>query len=276
MNVVVVGFGLLGGSFALAARDAAPGTRIVAVDRPPVLEREAARRAADEWVDTADAPAVNAALERAELVLVATPVSVIVSLLPHLVERAAVVTDCGSTKRAITQAVRGSARRGRFVPGHPMAGAPEGGIDLARADLFRGRRWLLCPGESDADALEFVETFVRRIGATPIRMSPDEHDHAVALTSHVTQLVASALGAVALEGGAEPARGPAFERATQAAGGPEQIWDDILSTNADAVAAGLSGITAELERVRASLSQNPPDTAPALALLARARRALRG
>ena len=192
MNVVVVGFGLLGGSFALAVRSIAPASRITAVDRPAVLEREAARRAADAWLDTADTQAVNAAVERAELVLIATPVSAIVSLLPHLVERAAVVTDCGSTKRAITRAVLGSTRRGRFVAGHPMAGAPEGGIDLARADLFRDRRWILCPEGSDPDALELVESLVRRIGGTPVRMSPEEHDQAVALTSHVTLLVARA------------------------------------------------------------------------------------
>jgi len=276
MNVVVVGFGLLGGSFALAVRNVATGSRITAVDRPAVLAREAARRAADDWLDTADTRAVNAAVERADLVLVAAPVSAIISLVPHLVERAAVVTDCGSTKRAITRAVDGSARRGRFVPGHPMAGAPEGGIDLARADLFHDRRWILCPEGSDPDALELVESIVRRIGATPVRMSPEAHDHAVALTSHLTQLVASALAAVALESGGAPARGPAFDRTTQAAGGPEQIWDDILATNADVVAGGLAGISAELEKVRTSLSQSPPDTAPALALLARARRALRG
>jgi prephenate dehydrogenase len=155
-----------------------------------------------------------------------------------------------------------------------MAGAPEGGIDLARPDLFRDRRWILCPDESDQDAVEIVEGLVRQVGAMPVRMTAAEHDRAVALTSHVTQLVSSALAAVALEGGAEPALGPAFEGATRAAGGPERMWDDILATNADAVAAGLEGIVHELERVRASLTKDPPDTAAALALLARARAAL--
>jgi prephenate dehydrogenase len=276
MNVVVVGLGLLGGSFALALRELDVDALVTAVDRPSVLERPAARRAAQHLVDAADTGAVNAAVESADLVLLATPVTAIISLLPDLVSRARIVTDCGSTKRSIARAVEGSPRRGRFVPGHPMAGAPEGGIDLARPDLFRGRRWILCPESSDADAVDAVAGLVTRLGAVLVRLSAPEHDRAVALTSHVTQLVASALAAVALESGSEPAVGPAFERTTQAAGGPEQIWDDILATNADAIAAALGEIAVELERARVGLAQVPPDTRPAMQLLGRARRALRG
>jgi prephenate dehydrogenase len=276
MNVVVVGLGLLGGSFALALRELDASSRVTAVDRPSVLERPAARSAAQELIDASDTPAVNRAVEAAELVLLATPVTAIVSLLPELVSRARIVTDCGSTKRVIARAVDAAPRRGRFVPGPPMAGAPEGGIDLARPDLFRGRRWMLCPEQSDGDAVDAVAGLVTRLGAVLVRLSAAEHDRAVALTSHATQLVASALAAVAFESGAEPAMGPAFERTTQAAGGPERIWDDILATNADAVAAALGEIAAELEQARIGLAQTPPDTRPAMGLLARARRALRG
>jgi prephenate dehydrogenase len=276
MNVVVVGLGLLGGSFALALRELDAASHVVGVDRPAVLERPAARRAAQELVNAEDVRAVDRAVDAADLVLLATPVAAIVSLLPNLVARARIVTDCGSTKRAIARAVEASPRRGRFVPGHPMAGAPEGGIDLARPDLFRGRRWLLCPEQSDADAVDEVAALVTRLGAVVVRLSATEHDRAVGLTSHVTQLVASALAAVAIESGAEPAVGPAFERTTQAAGGPEQIWDDILATNADSVAAALGEIATELESARAGLACVPPDTRPAMQLLGRARRALRG
>jgi prephenate dehydrogenase len=276
MNVVVVGLGLLGGSFALALRELDAASHVVAVDRPAVLERPAARRAVQQLVNAEDVRAVDGAVDAADLVLLATPVAAIVSLLPNLVARARIVTDCGSTKRAIARAVEASPRRGRFVPGHPMAGAPEGGIDLARPDLFRGRRWILCPEQSDADAVDEVAALVTRLGAVVVRLSATEHDRAVGLTSHVTQLVASALAAVAIESGAEPAVGPAFERTTQAAGGPEQIWDDILATNADSVAAALGEIATELESARAGLARVPPDTRPAMQLLGRARRALRG
>jgi prephenate dehydrogenase len=152
-----------------------------------------------------------------------------------------------------------------------MAGAPWGGIELATPDLFRGRRWLLCSEGCDADALELVESLVRRLGAEPVRIDAVAHDRAVALTSHATQLVASALAAVAVERGAEVTAGPAFEGATRVAGGPPEMWGDILSTNAQDIEQALGALIAELEAVRAGLGKEKPDVEPALSLLARAR-----
>jgi len=272
MNLTVVGFGLLGGSFALGVRELEPGAQVTAVDRPDVLARPAAKRAADRLVDAVDAAAVDAALRSADLVLLAAPVQTIAELVPRALEHARLVTDCGSTKLSVVRAAERSPRRRRFVPGHPMAGAPEGGIELAQPGLFRGRRWLLCPEGSDADAVEIVESLVRRLGAEPLLLNAADHDRAVALTSHLTQLVASALAAVALEAGAEPAVGPAFEGATRVAGGPEAMWADIFATNAGPVSDALGALEAELRRAREGLARPVPDTGPALALLARARR----
>ncbi|HEV8551684.1 MAG TPA: prephenate dehydrogenase/arogenate dehydrogenase family protein, partial [Polyangiaceae bacterium] len=209
---------------------------------------------------------------QADLVLLAAPVQSIVELVPRALESARLVTDCGSTKGAVVRAAEASPRRGRFVAGHPMAGAPEGGIELAQPGLFRNRRWLLCPEGSDEDAVATVEALVRRLGAEPFRLSAGEHDRAVALTSHATQIVASALAAVALEAGAEITAGPAFEGATRVAGGPEAMWGDIVATNAGAIADGLAALESELSAVRRGLTQPIPDRGPALALLARARR----
>jgi len=272
MNLTVVGLGLLGGSFALRVRELEPLARITGVDRADVLAHPAAGRAAHRLVDTDDQEAVDAAFREADLVLLAAPVQVIARVVPHALAHAKLVTDCGSTKAAVVRAAESSPRRRRFVPGHPMAGAPTGGIDAAQPGLFRGRRWLICPEASDTDAVETVEALVRRLGAEPIRLSATEHDRAVALTSHATPLVASALSAVALEAGAEPAIGPAFEGATRVAGGPEEMWGDIFSTNAAAIAEALGALEAELLAVRRGLEQPIPDRGPALALLARARR----
>jgi prephenate dehydrogenase len=130
----------------------------------------------------------------------------------------------------------------------------------------------LCPEGSDSDAVAAVEALVRRLGAEPFRLSAAEHDRAVALTSHATQIVASALATVALEAGAEPAVGPAFEGATRVAGGPEEMWADILATNAGPIADALAALEAEIGAVRRGLSAQTPDLGPALALLGRARR----
>jgi prephenate dehydrogenase len=272
MKVTVVGLGLLGGSFALGVRELEPGAEITAVDLPEVWGHEAARRAAHRFVPVTDSARFDAAVADADLTLLAAPVQRIVALLPRVLEHARLVTDCGSTKRAIVAAAKNSPRRARFVPGHPMAGAPEGGIDLAQPGLFRGRRWLLCPEASDPDAVSAVEDVIRRLGAEPYRLSADAHDRAVALTSHATQLVASSLAAVALEAGAEPAAGPAFEGATRVAGGPPEMWRDILETNADLIEQALAALGTEIEKVRAGLGEPKPDTTAALALLARARR----
>jgi prephenate dehydrogenase len=272
MKVTVVGLGLLGGSFALGVRELEPTAEITAVDLPEVWDRPAARRAAHAFVPVTDSAGFDAAVGAADLTLLAAPVQRIIAFLPRVLVRAKLVTDCGSTKRAIVAAAEMSPRRGRFVPGHPMAGAPEGGIDLAQPGLFRGRRWLLCPAGSDPDAASSVEELIRRLGAEPCRLDVVAHDRAVALTSHATQLLASALAAVALESGAEPAAGPAFESATRVAGGPPEMWGDILETNADLIEQALSALGTEIEAVRAGLARPIPDTTAALAVLARARR----
>lgn len=271
MNVLVIGLGLIGGSFGLSLRELDPSCEVCGADRADVIARPAAARAAQRLLDVADTAALDQAVKAADLVFLAAPVGAIVLLLPRVLEHARLVTDAGSTKRAIARVIADSPRRGRFVAGHPMAGAPEGGIELARAGLFRDRRWLLCPEGSDADAVDRVEELVLRLGARPIRLGIDEHDRAVALTSHATQLVASALAVSAAELGAEVAAGPGFDGATRVAGGPEAIWGDIFATNSDEVAVGLRAITSELEAVLAGLNRVPPDTAPARSLLARAR-----
>ena len=149
MNVVIAGLGLIGGSVALALRAARPDAEIVGVDRAAVLTTDAVKRLSSRLVDAADAASVDAAFERSDLVVLAAPVRVIVELVPRALAAAPLVTDCGSTKRSIAAAADACSRRGRFVPGHPMAGAREGGAELARADLFADRRWLICPEKSD-------------------------------------------------------------------------------------------------------------------------------
>jgi prephenate dehydrogenase len=272
MRVVIVGLGLIGGSLSLALREALSGVRVTGVDRAAVLARPESARAVDTLVDADAEGALSRATDGCDLVVLSTPVRAIAELLPGVLDRAPLVTDCGSTKRGIAAVVSGSAHRGRFVPGHPMAGAPSGGIELARADLFRDRRWLLCPDHSDEDAIASIEALVRQVGAKPVRLGLAEHDRAVARTSHATQLIASALSVAAKQVGAEIAAGPAFERTTQIAGGPESIWRDILASNADEVAAALAVLVGELDAVRQDLAGVPPRLDRAMDLLRRARR----
>ena len=141
-HIAVVGAGLIGGSFALAARAAFPGIRITGWDKPEVLERATARGVIDAGM--IDLPACVAG---ADLIYVALPVGMTIERLPEIAQHAspgALVTDASSTKRAVCGAAEKCfASVVRFVGGHPMAGNEVSGLDAADAALFRGARYAL-------------------------------------------------------------------------------------------------------------------------------------
>lgn len=267
MRLTVVGAGLIGGSVGLAAR--ARGIHVSVIDRPGVLASARARGVCDAAVAIDDDAVVEAELARSDLTLLAAPVGAIVSWVPRALAAGGVVTDVGSTKRDVLAAAAACRRRAAFVGGHPMAGAPQGGVDTARADLFDGRTWLLVGEGSDPSALQRVGAFVASLGARVVELSAEEHDRAVALTSHVPQIVASALAALAADRQAVQAAGPAFERFTRTAGGAESMWRDVFATNADEVAAALRLLSDQLGRVASDLEAGRLDAA--LTLLAAAR-----
>jgi prephenate dehydrogenase len=269
-RIAIVGFGLIGGSLSLALRRNG-GVHVTAIDRAPVLARAGALQAADELIPLEEAEGMKTALERSDLTVLAVPVSTIIRLLPWSLTHAPVVTDCGSTKREIAQAAAEHPRDSSFVPGHPMAGLPDGGIENARGDLFEGRTWILCPEHASPEARIAVTEMVTLTGAHLVELSPEAHDRAVAFTSHLPQLMASTLFTLAEDQNARIAMGPAFERATRGAGGLESMWSDIFETNADEVARAADALSQELARVAASLRRSPPDVQAALAVLAKAR-----
>jgi prephenate dehydrogenase len=240
-----------------------------------VLQQTLAQQAADERIAADDASALAQVLKRTDLAVLAVPVSAIVALLPATLEHASLVTDCGSTKREVAQAAMGLSRGDCWVGGHPMAGLPQSGLETARPDLFRGRSWIVCPGRAPAARVERVLEMVRAVGAVPALMSAEDHDRAVALSSHVPQLLASALTVLAGRVGVGQAAGPAFERATRTAGGADSMWRDIFATNADEVARTLRALGGELLAMADALGEAPPNTDVVMKLLAEARR-LRG
>jgi prephenate dehydrogenase len=268
-QVSIIGLGLIGGSLAQALRRALPRLRLVGIERAAALPRLAAGLV-DEALSEHDEARVDAALGASELICVATPVGAISGWLERALRHPAVVTDCGSSKRAISAAAGALPDRRRFVPGHPMAGA---GADrwALTAQLFEGRTWLLCPEHADPVAVDAVERLVAQVGAKPVRIAAAAHDRAVALTSHAPRLVASALIALAEHEGALDAAGPAFERITRGAGGSPEMWRDILGSNADEIARALRLLVRELSSCAEELEAN--GTARNLSTLAAAERA---
>jgi prephenate dehydrogenase len=253
-KVGIVGLGLIGGSIALAAREIWPTSLVIGVDNKDVLETAMRLHAIDV---AADDPIV---LAEADLVILAAPVRQNIELLGMLdenVQQAAVVTDVGSTKRAVVEAARGLPPRFRFIGGHPLGGAAKGGLEHARSDLFTGRPWLLTPtGDDSAGTVEKLSQFIRALGAEPRLMDVVAHDRLLAYLSHLPQLTASALMGVVGEAAGPDGlalSGKGLADTTRLASSPADIWKDIAATNADEIGAALDALIAVLQDLRRDL-----------------------
>lgn len=251
-RIAIVGFGLIGGSLAMAIRQRWSSGLIIAVDRKDVLETAMRMHVADV---AGDDPIMAA---EADLVVLAAPVLQnrrILEGLADVVKGEALVTDAGSTKREIVDAARALPDRLRFVGGHPLAGAAAGGLRSARPDLFTDRPWIFTPDDrSRADDVERLEQFVSALGARPGRMTAEAHDRLVAFLSHLPQLTASALmQVVGLHAGAEglALAGQGLRDTTRLASSPACIWRDIVHTNRDEIVAAIDALIAVLQQLRA-------------------------
>jgi prephenate dehydrogenase len=254
-RIAVVGFGLIGGSLALAVRERWPETVIVGIDSAAVVD--AARRLSAAAVVATDLTAAD----RADLIVLAAPVRQNIALLRELAERVrteALVTDVGSTKREIVDAAATLPDRLRFVGGHPLAGAAAGGLDAARADLFRDRPWILTPGaRHTAGDVQQLCAFASALGAKPTTMDPDRHDHLMAYISHLPQLVVSALmEVVGEEAGAAglALAGSGLRDTTRLASSPANTWQDVSATNVEALGESIDRLTKALERLKGDLA----------------------
>ena len=197
-RIAVVGFGLVGASFAAAVRAAYPDTRVLAVD---IDERTLAEAVERGWATDGALPD-DPAFERfvgdgCDLVVLATPVGAAERYFEDLArwDYRGIVTDTASTKARITAlAERVLPHPENFVPGHPMAGSEVNGIEGARPDLFKGAHWILCP-DADTPAEHFprLHELVTSIGARVIALPREDHDEAVAVVSHVPHIMASSL-----------------------------------------------------------------------------------
>ena len=254
-KIGIVGLGLIGGSIALAARQIWPTSLVIGVDNKDVLETAMRLHAIDVAADDL------IVLAEADLVVLAAPVRQNVALLSQLDEHVrtpAVVTDTGSTKRAIVEAARSLPPRFTFIGGHPLGGAAASGLEHARPDLFRDRPWLFTPsGDRHGEALDKLLTFAKAIGAAPRVIGAAAHDRLLAYLSHLPQLTASALmqvvgDAVGTDGLSLAGRG--LIDTTRLASSPPEIWKDIAATNPDEIGTALDTLIEILVDLRADLS----------------------
>jgi Prephenate dehydrogenase len=216
------------------------------------------------------------AVEEADLVVLATPLSAILKLLGSVADhipQGAFVTDVGSVKQPVlAQAADVLPDHVHFLGGHPMAGAEEGGIDHADPLLFENAMYALClPPNREADALDGplapVVDFVEATGARPLRLAPDRHDRLVATMSHLPQLLAVALANTAAEADdadedsplALELAGGGFRDMTRIAASPFDMWRDILVGNEGAILDAMSNFRRTLRSLRNRLIENDLD-----------------
>ena len=257
MKLAVIGVGLIGGSFALALKEARLATHVVGAGRSPANLRLALERGAIDSI----APDAAAAARDADVILVAAPVAQFPEILSSLTLRpGAIVTDAGSTKRDVIAAARRAlgARIAQFVPGHPIAGAEKSGAAAAHAGLFRSRRVILTPlPENSPEAVSQVARLWSACGATVSRMDAVEHDAVLAVVSHLPHLLAYALvHEVASRPNAEQLFSFAaggFRDFTRIASSHPEMWRDICVANRDRLLSEVEKYEEKLSVVKALL-----------------------
>jgi prephenate dehydrogenase len=270
VRVALAGVGLIGGSVGMAARRRL-GAHVSGWDPDgDALALALERGAIDEAVDNV------AALGEADVALAAVPVDALPATVGELCGAlpGAVITDVGSTKHALVEAVG----EPRFIGGHPLAGAEAAGVAHAREDLFDGATWYLTPREATPGVLyERLARFVAGLGAAPTAIAPADHDRLMAAVSHLPHVVANLLVAQAadtLGGERMPATGPSFRDATRVAGANPGLWAQIYRANREALGTQIDDLIARLGAVRAQLVDG--DLAAWQAAAAERRQALLG
>lgn len=261
MRLAVIGVGLIGGSFALALKQAKAVSHVVGVGRNPANLKTALERGIIDSI----ASDVAAAARGADLVLVATPVGQYPAVFGSLRDTKALITDGGSTKRDVIAAARKALGKGvsRFVPAHPIAGAEKSGAAAASAELFKARRVVITPLEENAAKdISTVESAWKSCGASVSRMHAEEHDAVLATVSHLPHLLAYAL-VHEVAGRANSAElfsfaAGGFRDFTRIASSHPEMWRDICIANRDRLLEELSKFSVKLQEIR-NLLDNPTE-----------------
>jgi prephenate dehydrogenase len=247
-TVLVVGTGLIGTSIGLALQ----GHRrvLLADEHGGRLEAAVGRGAGERWDGELGA----------DLAIVAVPprqtAAVLTDLLRRQVSRN--LTHVASTQTQVERDLEAlGAETSTICGGHPLAGREVTGPGGATARLFEGRPWVACPLPDTSDeVVAAVTALAVACGAEPMVMTPAAHDRAVAVSSHLPQVVASALGARLLEADAAAVRvsGPGLQDTTRIAASDAGLWTDVLSANAAQVAPLVAGLADDLRRVAEALT----------------------
>ncbi len=256
-KIVIVGVGLIGGSLGLAVRRKHPDTVVCGVSSRGAVNAALEMDAITEGCGYEE---IGDAVTDADLVVLCTPIHRIKGLMTVIapsVPPGAVVTDVGSTKRAVTSHAAEVLPGGvYFIGGHPMTGSEKSGVWASDPFLFQNAIYVLCPvnGVPDA-AMNTFSDFVHSLGARVVVMNADQHDRIAAAVSHLPQMIAITL--VNMVGQLSSDQLPylhlaagGFKDMTRIASSPFSMWDDICRTNDDAIREMIDVFIRNLEDVR--------------------------
>ncbi len=251
-NVTIIGIGLIGGSLGFAVKALPDPPRIIGFSRREQTIRKALELGAiDEGVHS-----LPTAVRNADLVFVSTPISIIVDIVrqiaPHM-KNGSLITDVGSTKGKIVQAVEGLLPEGvSFIGGHPMAGSEQQGVAFANATLFKNSYYLLTPTKkTDAVTFQKLHSLLTRIGAQVLAIDPEKHDKIVSTISHLPHILSAALVNQANQQTKESKNlllvaAGGFRDMTRIAASNPDMWRDICIDNSDAILEALEEFGANL------------------------------
>ena len=264
MVISIIGVGLLGGSFALGLREKYPHIKFIGVDNSVVNQKIALAKGIVDEITT-----LEEALLISELNVLATPVDVINTLLPYMLENlpdGRTIMDLGSTKELICALVDSHPKRGQFVAVHPMAGTENSGPGAAFKELLDNKNVIICDKEnSHPDSLGLVEAFLRDVGMKIHYMTPVEHDLHLAYVSHLSHISSFALGLTVLDKERDERAifdmaSTGFSSTVRLAKSSPQMWAPIFDQNKTNVSKALGDYIELLKKFKDAIDNKDLDT----------------
>ena len=257
-QITIIGVGLIGGSFALALREAGADVKLVGTGRSEAnLRRAVERGIIDTW-----STSLPDAVAGSDVVLMATPVGATNRIMQQMVpalSAGTIVTDAGSVKQSIIDSARQHMSHfSNFVPAHPIAGTEHSGVEAGFASLYRGKRLILTPVKETSDAaIETVAGLWETTGAVLETMEPSHHDAVFAATSHLPHLLAFSLVETLYRMDQESPllhhTGGGFADYTRIASSDPVMWRDVCLNNRDALLNALDVFNHGLEHLAGAI-----------------------
>jgi prephenate dehydrogenase len=265
LKVTIVGLGLIGGSLGMAIKKKKLA-RVIGLTRDASKAALAVDMKAVDYASTN----IKGIIQEADLIFICYPIHMIVpeiSKIIQFVKRGAIITDVGSSKTLIVREAEKLARKGvLFVGGHPMAGKEKTGLENSEADLFEGKNYILTKtAKTDAKALNFLKTFLSKLGAKVQVLAPDVHDNIVAGISHMPVAVAAALvdsvlSSQRFSSSMKHFAASGFRDSTRIASGDPKLGTDMFVTNKKAVLSSLNSFKKSLAKIERLIKQGNATT----------------